>query len=157
VETVPGSGRATLSGVTGRLASGALHAAHDHIRNRLSEYQIPAASADRDLHVQVLNPMEAEDPTGLGLGIFLAIVSGLRRQPVPPGMVVIGDLSVQGSILEPDAIGEMILLARENGAQVVFVPVANRDDVKALPAGIQEGLHFEYFAAPSELVTLVLS
>lgn len=156
VEIVSGSGRTTLSGVKGASASGALHTAHDHIRNRLSEYQIPAAGTDRDLHVQILNPMEADEPTGLGLGIFLAIVSALRRRPVRPGMVVIGDLSVQGSILEPDAVGEMILLARESGAKLVLVPSANRDDVKALPAGIQEGVRFEYFSTPSDLVILAL-
>jgi len=156
VEIVSGSGRTTLSGVRSASASGALHTAHDHIRNRLSEYQIPAAVTDRDLHVQILNPMEADEPTGLGLGIFLAIVSALRRRPVRPGMVVIGDLSVQGSILEPDAVGEMILLARESGAKLVLVPSANRDDVRELPTGIQEGVGFDYFSTPSELLTLAL-
>lgn len=156
VQLVPGSGHAALSGVASRSATGALRAAHDHIRTRLSEFGITTASTDRDLHVQILNPMEAQEPAGLGLGIFLAIVSALRGSSVPPGIAVIGDISVQGSILSPDAVGEMVLLARENGARWVLLPTEIRDDVSQLPAGLAAGLEFTYFSSPTDLVALTL-
>jgi ATP-dependent Lon protease len=156
VEPVPGSGRATLSGVKAKSAYDALHTAHDHIRNRLSEFGITKVATDRDLHVQILNPMEADDPVGLGLGIFVAIVSALKGRPVPQGVAILGDMSVQGSILEPDAVGEMVLLARENGARTLFVPAAKHDDIAGLPKGLLDGLEFHYFTALAELVTSLL-
>jgi ATP-dependent Lon protease len=156
VELVPGSGRAALSGLKTRSASDALHAAYDHLRNRLSEYGIPKASTDRDLHVQILNPMEAQDPVGLGLSIFLALVSALRGLSIPPGTAIVGDISVQGSVLPPDAVGELVLLARENGAKRVLLPAETCEDVAALPAGLLEGLEFSYFSSPGDLVHMVL-
>ena len=65
-------------------------------------------------------------------------------------------MSVQGSILEPDAVGEMVLLARENGARTLFVPAAKREDVAGLPEGLLFGIEFHYFTAPAELVTSLL-
>jgi ATP-dependent Lon protease len=65
-------------------------------------------------------------------------------------------MSIQGSILEPDAVGEMVLLARENGARTLFVPAAKHDDIAGLPADLLSGLEFHYFAAPAELVTALL-
>lgn len=156
VEQVPGSGRATLSGVKAKSAYDALHTAHDHVRNHLSELGIARASPDRDVHVQILNPMEADDPVGLGLGIFVALVSSLQGRSVPPRVAILGDMSVQGSILEPDAIDEMVLLARENGAKTLFIPSARKDDIADLPGGLVDGLRFECFSAPAELVLLVL-
>ncbi|MBI3303494.1 MAG: protease Lon-related BREX system protein BrxL [Deltaproteobacteria bacterium] len=156
VELVPGSGRATLSGVKAKSASDALHTAHDHVRNRLSEFGITKVATDRDLHVQILNPMEADDPVGLGLGIFVAIVSALKGRSVPQGVAVLGDMSVQGSILEPDAVGEMVLLARENGARILFVPAAKREDIAGFPTALLSGIEFHYFSAPAELVTSLL-
>jgi hypothetical protein len=42
--------------------------------------------------------MEAEEPPLLGVPMFVAIVSALRGQPVEVGMVVAGDMSVQGNV-----------------------------------------------------------
>ena len=156
VEIVPGTGRATLSGVRPKAVGDALHAAYDYARNRLTELGVTRAETDRDLHVQVLNPMEATDPVGLGLGMFIAIVSALRDKPVVEGTAIVGDMSVQGSILEPDGIGEMVLLARENGARTLLLPEANREDAQALPPGLLEGLDLKYFQTPGDLVRHVL-
>ncbi len=156
VELVPGSGRATLLGLRTSSVSSALHAAHDHLRNRLSDFGVATSAVDRDVRVHILNPMEAADPSGLGLGIFLAVLSALRGRPVPPGIAIIGDMSVQGSILAPDAIGEMVLLARENGATSLLLPAELKEDIGALPAGLVEGLDFVYFSSPVELVTFAL-
>jgi ATP-dependent Lon protease len=156
VELVPGTGRATLSGVKPKSASDALHMAWDHARSRLSELGVTKAETDRDLHVQILNAMEAKDPVGLGLGMFVAIISALRSRAMQEGSAIVGDMSVQGSILEPDAIGEMVLLARENGARILFLPEGAREDVQALPGGLLEGLALEFFGGPGELASLAL-
>ena len=86
----------------------------------------------------------------------MAIVSALKGRSVPQGVAILGDMSVQGSILEPDAVGEMVLLARENGARTLFVPAAKREDVTGLPAGLLFGIEFHYFTAPAELATSLL-
>ena len=65
---------------------------------------------------------------------------------------MIGDLSVQGSILEPDAVGEMVLLAREAGARVLLVPSASREDLEGLPVGLVEGLEIVHRASPTDYV-----
>jgi ATP-dependent Lon protease len=134
----------------------AARASYDHLRNRLSEYGVATASLDRDVRVHILNPMEADDPLGLGLGMFLAITSALRGISVPPGLAVVGDISVQGSVLPPDAIGEMVLLAKENGARGLLVPEESRPDVEALPDGLVAGLVFSYFSSPAQLVAIGL-
>jgi ATP-dependent Lon protease len=156
VELVPGTGRALLSRVKAPSASSALMTAYDHVRNRLREFRITSAPTDRDLHVQILNPMEADDPLGLSLGILLAIVSALRCVPAPPGFAVAGDMSVQGAILPPDSIGEMVLLARESGAAILALPTANRHDVESLPAGLRDSLEFRHFDSPAGLAEEVL-
>jgi ATP-dependent Lon protease len=101
--------------------------------------------------------MEADDPIGLSLGILLGIVSALRSVPVPPGFAVAGDMSVQGAILPPDSIGEMVLLGKESGATTLALPTVNRDDVEALPNGLRDSLAFSYFDSPASLVTTILN
>ena len=156
VELVPGTGRASLSGVRARGANDTLHTAFDFVRNRLTELGIAKADPDRDVHVQILNPMEASEPSGLGLGIFVAIVSLLRGTSVRPGAVVLGDMTVQGSVVAPDSLGELLLLARENGARAVFIPDASREQLDALPVGFLDGIEVTPFISPAALAELVL-
>ena len=139
-ELVPGSGKALLTGARSTSASDALKAVHDHIRNHLTELGIPKARLDRDIHVQLLNPMEAIEPSQIGMGLFIAIVSALSGRAPYPGLAVVGDMSVQGAILEPDAIGEMVLLAREGGATRLVTPAGTLGDIAGLPSGLTEGL-----------------
>jgi ATP-dependent Lon protease len=156
VEMVPGSGKAMLSRVKAQSARSSLMTAFDHVRNHLTDLGIASALTDRDLHVQVLNLMEADEPVGLGLGMLLAIVSVLRGQAVEPGAVVIGDMSVQGAILPPDAIGEMLLLAVESGATMIAVPAATQDEVALLPPGLLDTVRVTEFSQPSEAVAALL-
>ncbi len=155
-ELVPGTGRANLSGVRTRGAHDMLHTAFDFVRSRLSELGIAHADPDRDIHVQVLNPMDATEPSGLGLGIFVAIVAALRGTRVQSGAVVLGDMTVQGTIVSPDALGEMLLLARENGARTVFIPEAAADQLLALPAGFLERMDVRQFGSAPVLAQNVL-
>jgi ATP-dependent Lon protease len=156
VELVPGTGRANLSGLRTRGANDMLHTAFDFVRSRLTELGISRAEQDRDLHVQVLNPMEASEPSGLGLGIFVAIVSALRGVAVHSGAVVLGDMTVQGTITAPDALGEMLLLARENGARIVFIPESAADQLLALPVGLLDHMDVQQFNTGPLLVQQVL-
>ena len=48
--------------------------------------------------------MEATDPTGLGLGTFIAIVSALREKSIVEGAAIVGDMSVQGTYVTVSAI-----------------------------------------------------
>ena len=61
------------------------------------------------------------------------------------------------TLMSPDAVGEMVLLARENGARRLFIPAGRSDDVSGLPAGLREDMLFEYFSTPVELIAAVFA
>jgi predicted ATP-dependent Lon-type protease len=109
-----------------------------------------------DLRVQVANPMEAEEPSLLGVPMFVAIVSALRGQPPEVGAVIAGDMSVQGNVEGIDAAGEVLLIARENGALKIALPALCEADVSSCPRELLEDLSLCYYTRPSELITRIL-
>ena len=100
--------------------------------------------------------MEAEEPSMLGVPMFVAIVSALRGQPVEMGAVIGGDMSVQGNLEGIDAVGELLLIANENGALKLALPSICETDVDSCPRELREGLSIAFYTRPSELVTLLL-
>lgn len=148
----PGSGRSTLSGPRTASTADALRAAVGQVKGRWTELGIALSPLDRDVQVQILNPMEADEPTGLGLAIFVAVVSAFSEQGVPGDTVVIGDMSVQGAILPPESPGELVLLARESGVQTLYLPSASESDVAGLPSALLDEMRVVCFESADELL-----
>ena len=107
--------------------------------------------------MQLLNPMEAIEPSQIGMGLFIAIVSALSGRAPYPGLAVVGDMSVQGAILEPDAIGEMVLLAREGGASRLVTPAGTLGDIAGLPPGLTEGVGINGYESSVTAVEVALA
>jgi ATP-dependent Lon protease len=157
VERIAGKGKCQLASPSRGDVADALHIAYDQVKKNLSELEIKQSLAHYDLRVQIANPMEADEPSLLGLPIFVAIVSALRAQPVETGTVIAGDMSVQGNLEGIDTVGEFLLIAHENGALKIALPLLCETDVIASPRELQEGMHVAYYSTPGELIEHVLA
>jgi ATP-dependent Lon protease len=100
--------------------------------------------------------MEAEEPSLLGVAIFVALVSALRNQAIANGTVVASEISVQGNVEGIDAVGEILLIAHENGALRVAIPSRCEVDIANIPKELAEGLAIDYYANLGELIAHVL-
>jgi ATP-dependent Lon protease len=152
VEKLPGTGRCQLASPNRGDAGEALRIAYDQVKKNLTALGITDSVGLWDLRVQVGNPMEADEPSLLGVPIFLAIVSALRAQRIPAGTVVAGDMSVQGNSEGIDAVGEVLLIARENGALTVTLPSPCEGDVAACPQELLQGLSVIYYRQAADLI-----
>jgi len=157
VEKLPGNGKCQLASPNRGEVADALHIAYDQIKKNLTDLGVKESAVQWDLRVQIANPMEAEEPALLGVPIFLAILSALRSQSIETGAVVAGDMSVQGNLEGIDAVGEVLLIARENGALKLVLPAGCEHDVAGSPKELVEGMTVLYYAKPSDLIRLVLA
>jgi ATP-dependent Lon protease len=156
VEKLPGNGKCQLSGASRGDLADALRIAYDQVKKNLTDLGIKQSLVQWDLRVQIANPMEAQEPGLLGVPIYVALVSALRGEPLSAGTVVAGDMSVQGDAEGIDAIGEILLIARENGALTVALPARCEADVAACPPELLQGLTVTYYHQPGELIDRVL-
>jgi len=51
-----------------------------------------------DLHVEAIDLLANHAEAEVGVGFFVACYSALRKAPVVPALLVLGDMSVQGNI-----------------------------------------------------------
>ncbi len=66
--------------------------------------------------------------------------SALHDRLVQPTMVILGDITIQGSIKGLTSIQEPLQVAVDNGAIRALVPIANKNQFAALPEEIIEKL-----------------
>jgi ATP-dependent Lon protease len=157
VERIKGTGRCQLASPNrGDVADG-LRIAYDQIKKHVTDLGIKENLAQWDLRVQVANPMEADEPSLLGIPIYVAIISALLGQPIETGTVVAGEMSVQGNLEGIDSVGEVIMIALEYGALQIALPAMCQLDVSNVPAQLTKGIGIVYYDRPRDLVDRVLS
>ncbi|MGF1529803.1 MAG: S16 family serine protease [Puniceicoccaceae bacterium] len=73
-----------------------------------------------------------------GMAVLIAIISALKKTPVQAGMVILGDLSIQGNIKAVSSLAEPLQLAMENGARRALIPMGNKRSFMEVSADILE-------------------
>jgi len=87
-----------------------------------------------DVFVNVAGGLRVEEP-GVDLGVLLAIASSVRENPVPPDMVVVGEVGLGGEVRRVAHPERRIGEAGRLGYARVLLPEANRTDLKQRGGG----------------------
>jgi DNA repair protein RadA/Sms len=83
-----------------------------------------------DVFVNVAGGLRVEEP-GVDLGVLLAIASSMRENPVPPDMVVLGEVGLGGEVRRVAHPERRIGEAGRLGYGRVLLPEANETDLAA--------------------------
>jgi len=69
-------------------------------------------------------------------------------RPVRDGLVVLGEMTIQGNILPVRSRGEPLQVIWDNGAKRVLVPVSNRRQFLEVPSDIIERVDSIFYSEP---------
>jgi ATP-dependent Lon protease len=155
VERIRGTGKCQLASPNRGDVADALRIAYDQIKKHLSDLSIKDNLTQWDLRVQVANPMEADEPSMIGVAAYVAMVSALRGQSVEAGTVISGEMSVQGNLEGIDSVGELVMIAREYGARRIGLPSLCEPDVLNVPDALVQNIVVIFYETPSDLVDKV--
>ncbi|MFT4040318.1 MAG: protease Lon-related BREX system protein BrxL [Thermomicrobiales bacterium] len=149
VAKVPGGGRLRVGGQPDRAMRDAITTAYDYLRAQRTVLGIERDLDSYDLHVQVVDLMGSREGATGSVAAFIAIYSLLREQPVQPGLVVLGDMTIQGNVQPIRSLIEPLQLAMDNGARRVLVPTANRRHFLEVPGDIIESVDPVFYSEPT--------
>ena len=79
-----------------------------------------------DFHVEVIDLLGNKVEAELGVAFFGAAYSVLRNAPPQAGLLVLGDMSVQGNIKPVRSLTEPLQVAMDNGAKRALIPIENK-------------------------------
>jgi len=80
-----------------------------------------------DFHVEAIDLLSNHVPCESGIALVVAIYSAIKRHSVLAGLVVLGDLSIQGNIKPVRSLAEPLQVGMDNGARRALVPLGNGD------------------------------
>ena len=109
-----------------------------------------------DLAVEVIDLLANRVEGEVGVAFFVAAYSALRKAPVAPALLVLGDMSVQGNIKPMRSLVEPLQVARDNGAKRALIPIENKRNFLDVPADVVESVDLIFYGDPKTAALKVL-
>ena len=109
-----------------------------------------------DLHVEVIDLLGNRVEAELGVAFFVASYSAIRKAPVSPALLILGDMSVQGNIKPLRSLTEPLQVAKDNGAKRALIPIENKRNFLDVSADIVEHVDPVFYGDPKTAAMKVL-
>jgi ATP-dependent Lon protease len=150
-QAMPGSGGLRITGAPrgNSPMKDAIRTAHDYLKAHARELLGDRRVQDYDLHVQIVNLMQTKEGSETGVAFFVAILSALLERPLLEQLVILGEMSIHGSLLRVDKLSERLQLAMDNGARRVLLPAENKRDFADIPSHILDKLQIIFYSDPT--------
>ncbi len=86
------------------------------------------------------------------LPTFVALCSGILGKPIQPQMVVLGNMSLGGSIIPVENLAESLQVAFDAGAKRILLPMASVSDIPTIPGELFAKFQTSFYADPVDAV-----
>lgn len=102
-----------------------------------------------DFHVEAIDLLANRVACDAGIALIVAIYSAIKKQHVIPGLLILGDLSIQGNIKAVRSLAEPLQMSMENGARRALIPVENKHHFLDVTTDVMEKVDPIFYNDPS--------
>jgi len=148
VSRMSGSGKLRITGSPDRTMKESIITAFDYMRANKNRLGIERDMDSYDFHVQMVDLMQAKEGSQGGVAFFIALYSLLRDKPTLGGLVVLGEMTIQGSILPLRSLVDPLQVIVDNGAKKVLIPISNKRQVLEVPGDLLEKVDPIFYSDP---------
>jgi ATP-dependent Lon protease len=151
-----GTGKLKLAGGVAGSMKESVQRAFSYLQAKKNELGVARELDTSDLHVEVLDLLGNRVDADIGVAFFVAAYSALRKAPVSPALLVLGDMSVQGNIKALRSLVEPLRVAMDNGAKRALIPIENKRTFLEVSADVVEHVDPIFYSDPKTAAMKVL-
>ena len=152
-QVTPGSGSLKTSGLGSNAAAReAVKVGFDYFKANAGRVSASVKAGDRDCHLHVVELHNTGPTTAMTLATFVALCSGVLGRPAQPQLVVLGSMSLGGSVVPVESLAESLQVAFDAGAKRVLLPMASVRDLPTIPGELFAKFQTSFYADPTDAV-----
>ena len=121
-----GTGKLKLAGGVAGTMKESVNRAFTYLLANKSAFGVAREVDTSDFHVEVIDLLGNKVEAELGVAFFVAAYSIIRKAPPQSGLLVLGDMSVQGNVKPIRSLVEPLQVAMDNGAKRALIPIENK-------------------------------
>ena len=150
-QVTAGNGKLTISGLgSNTSAKESIKVGFDYFKANASSVSASAKPGDHDFHLHVVELQNTGPSTAMTLATFVALCSGILGKPVQSQMVVLGSMSLGGSIISVENLAESLQVAFDAGAKKTLLPMAGVGDIPTIPGELFAKFQTSFYSDPRD-------
>lgn len=144
----PGTGKLKIAGGVEGVMKESIQRAFAYLMGHKVKMGVGQQLDTTDFHVEAIDLLSNRVACDAGIALVAAVYSALKRQSVQAGLVILGDLSIQGNIKAVRSLAEPLQVAMDNGARRALVPLENKRSFLEVSGEIVERVDPVFFSDP---------
>lgn len=144
----PGTGKLKIAGGIEGSMKESIQRAFAYLQSQKGKMGIAQSVDTTDFHVEAIDLLSNRVPCEAGIALVVAVYSAVKRHSVQPGLMVLGDLSIQGNIKAVKSLSEPLQVGMDNGARRALVPLENKRNFLEVSGDVMERVDPIFFADP---------
>ena len=146
-----GTGKLTISGLgLNAQAKEGIKVGFDFFRANAASVSAAAKPGEFNFHLQVTDLLNNGPSPRLTLASFLCLNSGLLNVPVLSQVVVLGTMSIGGTISRIDSLAGTLQVASDAGASKVLLPAVSVGDIPTVPGELFAKFQTNFYSSPRD-------
>ncbi len=152
-QVVNGNGKFSVSGLGANAkAKENVGVAFNYFRANAKSISSQISTKDKDYVLQV------QDLQGVGMGenltliAFIALCSGALQKTVQNQMVILGSMSIGGTITKVESLADILQVCFDAGAKKILIPMSSAQDISIVPAELFSKFNTSFYQDPIDAV-----
>lgn len=144
-----GNGKLSISGSGANTKTKeAIKIGYDYFKANITRVSSMSKVGDHDYHLHVVEIHNTGAANALTLCSFIAFCSGLMGKPVQSQIVILGDMSLGGTIVQTTNLAEILQVAFDSGAKRILIPMSNVGDIQTIPGELFAKFQTSFYSDP---------
>lgn len=144
----PGTGKLRIAGGIAGSMKEAIQRAFAYIQGHKVKMGIAQALDTTDFHVEAIDLLVNRIPCDSGISLVIAVYSALKKTSVLAGLLILGDLSIQGNIKAARSLLEPLQVGMDNGARRALIPINNKRNFLEVSGDVIERVDPIFYGDP---------
>ena len=153
VESPSGHGKFNITGIgSDRETKEALNTAYNYFKGNKKNISasIQVENVDYLLHVEDLQGVGASKD--VSLAAFVAMCSSALKRPIQGSLVILGSMSIGGTISKVDELANTLQVCFDSGAKKILLPMSSAQDISNVPSDLFSKFNISFYNSPEDAV-----
>jgi ATP-dependent Lon protease len=150
-QVTAGNGTLKMSGLgTNASAKESIKVGYDYFKANAAHVSASIKPGEHDYHLHIVELQNTGPNTAMALPTFVALCSAVLGKPVQSSMVVLGTMSLGGSIVPVENLADTLQVAFDTGAKRILLPMASVGDIPSIPGELFAKFQTSFYADPRD-------
>jgi ATP-dependent Lon protease len=153
LQVVSGSGKYEKSGIGSSLkAKEAIQTAFNYFKANAKSVSQGISTKEKDYHLNVQDMTGSGMSDDLALAAFLSLCSGALEKSLQEQTVVLGTITIGGSISNIENLSELLQVCLDAGAKKVLIPISAASKIATVPPDLFSKFQISFYEDPIDAV-----